>query len=108
MRAHTRVHRVHSAVPFVLAALVAGFGACSHRSGVETVGDVPAVEECAEYEAAFKACAAKLGTAADDLTDKHVRTMRVGFASTPRDERSREELKRTCMAGALRMTEACR
>lgn len=99
--------RFRPVTPFVMAALVVGFGACGF--GVSSQQDsTEVVQECAEYDAAYRACAAKVGGLAMQVTARHVQSSRAAFRVQTNDAASREKLKASCTAAARQIAEACR
>lgn len=98
--------RIHGAAPFVLAALVVGFGACSGRTDSFVV-DADAIPECEGYLAKYRAC--MKGASGASALDERVATMRRGFlAVANRNEAERAQLRASCASGADRLQVACR
>lgn len=99
----TRLLRL-SLAPFVMAALVVGFNACSSRSDSGLV-EVIEIEQCSEYAAAVRACMQKLGVGD---SDEQAAAMKRSFSRVAKNESSREKLTQGCTESARRVRESCR
>ena len=91
--------------PFVMAALVVGFNACGSRSD-SGLTEVVEIKECAEYSAAFRACAQKLG-GSEAIVNRQAATLR-RQVSDQKDETSQTQMRQACIENARLVRESCR
>ena len=98
-------HLTRVFTPFAMAALVIGFNACGSRSDSGLVETVE-IKECAEYAAAFRTCAHKLG-GADAVANRQAATLRHQVGAQ-KDEISQSQMRQACIENARLVRESCR